>query len=279
MWDNLGKHLRAGLVLSIILVIGAAAASFTLSFVALKEVASTHALGWGQTAWVFPCFVDVGLIGCEVTLLSLSMMSNTGLQRLMAAGGMLMFGALTIYYNATRVPAEWRMVTAAPPLGGIILTLMFAMLLKAFAAHTGIAWQQQGAPQAHAALGPPGGPIQGYAWRPDQAPYGAPYAMPGSPFPGVQQQMPPQWAPYGQMPSPTTPGNGHLDTGNGSTKRAAIDAYLSRLDTEQLQVQTGPSIVEAVSAAGVQVDERDARRQLDAAKQARLPSPRKRGRG
>lgn len=253
MWDGLGKHLRAGLVLSIIMVVGAAVASFTLSFLALREVAGNHVTGWGQSAWVFPVCIDFGLLGCEIVLLTLSMMTNTGLQQLLAAAGMLMFGVLTVYYNATRVPPAWRAVTAAPPVAGIILTLVFAMLLKAFAHHTGVAWKQQGRPPAYGYLGSPGGPIQGAVWRPEQ--YGYP--------------LPPGWAPYGQMPSSTTsanPQNGHaeLDAGEAAeAKRAMMRAYLGGLRPDAAGRATGSSIVRAMKAIDVSVSEREARRVLD----------------
>ena len=261
MWDNLGKHLRAGLVLSIILVIAAAAASFTLSFLALREVAGSPITGWGRSAWVFPVFIDIGLIGCEVTLLTLSMMAGTGLQQLMATFGMFAFGALTIWFNTTRVPPEWRIVTAAPPLAGIILTLMFAMLLKAFAKHTGIAWRQQGAPAAYSMLGAPGAAIQGAVWRPDAAPY----AMPGSPFAGYGAGTFPPSGAFGQMPSSGQPGIGQLGHAEmpEEAKRRVVEMYLSGLTAEQLGVATGSSVVVGAAALGVAIDERYARRILD----------------
>jgi hypothetical protein len=260
MWDNLGKHLRAGLVLSIIMVLCAAAASFTLSFLALREVAGNHVTGWNATAWVFPVCIDAGLIACEITLLTLSMMSGTGLQQLAAAFFMLVFGGFTVYFNTVRVPPAWRLVTAAPPVTGIILTIMFATLLKAFAKHTGTAWRQQGAPQAYHQLGAPGAPIQGYAWRPDAS-------MP---------TMPPQWAPYGHLGSPATSTNRHsggeLGGAEGApvgqlegdvTKRALVRMYLSGLTPQQLQIATGSSIVDALAGEGATVSGREANRELD----------------
>jgi Protein of unknown function (DUF2637) len=270
MWSNLPSHLRTGLGAALLLVIGVAIASFTLSFIALREVASNPVTGWGANAWIFPLCVDLALLASEVVYVSVSMIR--GVNPALPFCLMVLFGAATVWFNVERVPAEWRMVTAIPPLAGLFMTMLIAYLLKVFARITGRAWHHEAPPLAYGSLGAPGSPLQGAVWRPDQAPYG----MPGSPIPGYQPQMPAAWPAYGQMPSPTTPGNGHIDGVNGTTKRAAIDAYLSRLDTEQLQVATGPSIVEAVGAGGVQVDERDARRQLDAAKAARLPSPRKR---
>jgi hypothetical protein len=263
MWEGLGKHLRAGLVLSIIMVLAAAAASFTLSFLALREVAGNSVTGWDTSAWVFPVCIDAGLIACEITLLTLSMMSGTGLQQLGAAFFMLVFGAFTVYFNTVRVPPAWRLVTAAPPVTGIILTIMFATLLKAFARHSGVAWQQQGAPPAYGMLGTPGSPIAGAMWRQDASPYGPPAG----------------WQPYGQMPSPpasTLGQNGHGE----EVKRERIRAYLSRLSgrPQALAIATGSSVVEGVQhEEGVTVSIREASRELDTFRDAQ-PKPTRNGR-
>jgi Protein of unknown function (DUF2637) len=147
MWERLPQHLRAGLVLSVIALIGAAAGGFLLSFVALREVAGNHITGWTDYAWVFPVTTDFGLVACEVTFLTLSMMRGTGLQQIVVGFFMLVFGAFTIYFNTSRIPADmaqWRMVTGAPPAFGIVLTLIFAILLKAFVRHIGKDWAVSG---------------------------------------------------------------------------------------------------------------------------------------
>jgi hypothetical protein len=262
MWEGLGKHLRAGLVLSILLIFGAAVTSFALSFIALREVAASPITGWGHGAFLFPICIDIGLLGCEVAFLTLSMMKGNGLQQLGMAFFMVVFGALTVWFNTTRVPPAWRVVTAAPPITGIILTIVFATLLKAFAKHSGVAWQQQGAPPAYAMLGAPGSPIQGAVWRQDASPYA----------------MPPGWAPYGQMPSPAASTNGHPGIGvevPEGVKRERIRAYLSRLSgrPEAFQIATGSSVVEGVAVEeGVTVSLREASRELDTFRGAQKPS-------
>jgi hypothetical protein len=274
VWQNLPSNLRTILGSALVLGIGVTAAAFTLSFFALRSAATNPQLEFGKGhAWLFPIALDMGLVFAEVLLLGASMVK--GYNRAIPILLVLAFGLGTVYFNVTRVPPEVRLITAVPPVASIFMTIGLAFLFKMLTALSGGVQAYHAPPPAYGMLGAPGSPIQGAMWRQDGG-----YGMPGSPIPGYQPEIPAAWPAYGQMPSPTTPANGHsgpaVDGGKGTTKRAAIDAYLSRLDTEQLQVATGPSIVEAVAAGGVQVDERDARRQLDAAKAARLPSPRKR---
>jgi len=268
VWSNLPSHLRTGLGAALLLVVGVAVASFTLSFIALREVASNPAFGWGQNAWIFPACVDMALVACEVVYVSVSMIR--GVNPALPFVLMVAFGAATVWFNVERVPAQWRMVTAIPPLAGIFMTLLIAYLLKVFARITGKAWHHEAPPLAYGSLGVPGSPIQGAVWRPDAAPY----AM-GAPPPAG-------WAPYGHLGSPAASTNGH--SGNGAealegsdgTKRALVDMYLSGLPPAQLQVATGSSIVEALAAAGVTVNPREANRQLDAFRSARQQAKRKR---
>jgi hypothetical protein len=228
MWEGLGKHLRAGLVLSILLIFGAAVTSFALSFIALREVAASPITGWGHGAFLFPICIDIGLLGCEVAFLTLSMMKGNGLQQLGMAFFMVVFGALTVWFNTTRVPPAWRIVTAAPPITGIILTIVFATLLKAFAKHSGVAWQQQGAPPAYGMLGAPGSPIQGAIYRRDYEVYPAPTDT----FQNGQ--------------------NGRELSGNGVSKKRLVEQYLSEeVEPSDLRRITGREIAEELSNRGV----------------------------
>jgi hypothetical protein len=260
MWSNLPSHLRTGLGAALLLVIGVAVASFTLSFIALREVASNPAFGWGRNAWIFPACVDMALVACEVVYVSVSMIR--GVNPALPFCLMVLFGAATVWFNVERVPAQWRMVTAIPPLAGIFMTLLIAYLLKVFARITGKAWHHEAPPLAYGSLGVPGSPIQGALWRPDAAPY----AMPAPP--------PPAWGPYGHLGSPAASTNGHSGQelegagGDAGTKRALIEMYLSGLSATQLQVATGSSIVAALGDAGVTVSGREANRVLDAYRSA-----------
>jgi Protein of unknown function (DUF2637) len=252
VWSNLPTQLRTVLGAALLLVIGVAVASFTLSFIALREVASNPAFGWGRNAWIFPACVDMALVASEVVLIGASMVR--GVNRAVPFVLMVAFGALTVWFNVERVPSEWRIITATPPLAGIFMTLLVAYLVKILARVTGTAWEHAPPPPAYGMLGAPGSPLQGAVWRQDAAPYG----------------MPDTWHPYGQMPSPpasTLGQNGHGE----EVKRDRIRAYLSRLSgrPEALAIATGSSVVEGVQhEEGVTVSLREASRELDAVRGA-----------
>jgi hypothetical protein len=256
---------------ALLLVIGVAVASFTLSFIALREVASNPAFGWGRNAWIFPACVDMALVASEVVLIGASMVR--GVNRAIPFVLMVLFGALTVWFNVERVPSEWRIITATPPLAGIFMTLLIAYLVKILARVTGTAWEHDAPPPAYGMLGAPGSPIQGAMWRQDGYPQ-HPYQMP-----------PPGWAPYGQMPSPPTSTNGQnghsqypagLAIADARAKREYAELYLSGLTPEQLQVATGSSIVEALAARGVAINLREANRVVDSYRSTRQQAKRKR---
>jgi hypothetical protein len=246
-WSELPTNLRTVLGAALLLVIGVAVASFTLSFIALREVASAPVTGWGRNAWIFPLCVDAALLASEVVLVGVSMIK--GVNRAVPFTFMVLFGALTVWFNVARVPADWRLVTAVPPVAGIFMTLLIAFLMKVLALALGKPMQYH-APTAQVAhLAPPQTTVV-------QLPDGS-YGVPGSPFPGYGAgTFPPQGA-FGQMPS--APQQGNPQNGHGelseSTKRAAVEMYLSRLTPEQVGVATGSSIVVALAAQGVPLDE------------------------
>jgi Protein of unknown function (DUF2637) len=265
MWSALPTQLRTVLGAALLLVIGVAVASFTLSFIALREVASNHITGWGQYAWVFPACVDAALVASEVVLIGASMVR--GANRAIPFCLMVLFGALTVWFNTARVPADWRVVTGTPPVAGILMTLLIAYLVKLLARVTGTAWEHAPPPPAYGSIGGYGSPIQGTVWRPDAYP----------------PQMPPPWAPYGQMPSPpasTLGQNGHGVEVSEGVKRDRIRAYLSRLSgrPQALAIATGSSVVEGVQhEEGVTVSIREASRELDTFRDAQ-PKPARNGR-
>jgi Protein of unknown function (DUF2637) len=260
VWSNLPTQLRTVLGAALLLVIGVAVASFTLSFIALREVAAeTHR--WGAQAWVFPACVDAALVASEVVLVGASMVR--GANRAVPFVLMVAFGALTIGFNVATVPAQWRLITGTPPAAGILMTLLIAYLVKLMARVTGTAWEHHAPPPAYGMLGAPGSPIQGAMWRPD----GVPHFEAGP------------WAPYGQMPSPPTSTLGQNGHGE-EVKRERIRAYLSRLSgrPELLAVATGSSVVEGVQhEEGVTVSIREASRELDTFRGAQ-PKPSRNGR-
>jgi hypothetical protein len=255
VWQALPTQLRTVLGAALLLVIGVAVASFTLSFIALREVASAPVTGWGHNAWIFPLCVDLALLASEVVLVGASMVRGTN--RAVPFCLMVLFGAATVWFNVERVPAEWRMVTAIPPLAGIFMTLLVAYLVKILARVTGTAWEHHAPPPTLGYLGAPGSPLQGAVWRPEGAGL----------YPGINP--PGAWGPYGQMPSPpasTLGQNGHGVEASEGVKRDRIRAYLSRLSgrPEALAIATGSSVVEGVQhEEGVTVSIREASRELD----------------
>lgn len=247
MWNALPTQLRTVLGAALLLVIGVAIASFTLSFIALREVAANPVTGWGRNAWIFPLCVDLALLASEVVLVGASMVRGTN--RAVPFCLMVLFGAATVWFNVERVPSEWRMVTAIPPLAGIFMTLLIAFLVKMLARVTGTPWEHHAPPPAYGMLGGAGDPIRGAIWRPE-----ASYIPPH-----------PAWGAYGQMPSPPASTNGHPggELDGDATKRRLIEMYLSGLSPVELQVATGSSIVAALGDAGVTVSGREANRVLD----------------
>jgi hypothetical protein len=247
-WSELPTNLRTVLGAALLLVIGVAVASFTLSFIALREVAANQVTGWGRNAWIFPLCVDAALLASEVVLVGVSMIK--GVNRAVPFTFMVLFGALTVWFNIERVPAQWRLVTGVPPVAGIFMTLLIAFLVKVLALALG-------KPMVYEAPPPPQmaslGALQSTLVRlPDGS-----YGVPGSPFPGYGAgTFPPQGA-FGQMPSPTGAGNPQLGPAeiDDATKRRAVEMYLSHLTAEQLGVATASSIVVALAGQGMPIGE------------------------
>jgi hypothetical protein len=132
----------------------------------------------------------------------------------------------------------------AVPVASILVTLGLAYLLKMLAAASGAAAIHLAPPATepnrivrHADV------LHGELVRDPQAlgPYGL---FPPHPV-------------YGQVPSPgqqQAPQNGHGELAQ-PTKRAAVEMYLSRLGPQEVGVATGSSIVAALAAQGIPVEE------------------------
>ena len=208
MWENLPSHLRTGLAIALILVVGVAIAGFTLSFFALREVAANPITGWGKYAWIFPVCVDLALIAAEVAYITVSMIR--GINRALPLFFMVLFGALTIWFNIERVPAAYRVVTAAPPVAGIFMTILLGYLLKTYARVTGQTLTWDAPAMADPGMISPHGPVHG----------------------SISRQMPSVTrSSFGQ--------NGHTVGGGEGTKTAAILAAAEELGPEQVTMM-GP---------------------------------------
>jgi hypothetical protein len=266
MWARLPTNLRTILGCALVLGIGVTAAAFTLSFFALRAVASNPQLEFGKGhEWLFPIALDMALVFAEVLLLGASMVA--GYNRAIPLLLVLAFGVGTVYFNVTRVPPEVRLITAVPPVASILMTLGLAYLMKLLTAVSGGVQAYHAPPPAYGHLGAPGAPIQGTVWRPETT------TVPGWPYAQA----------YGQMPSPPTSTNGqngHAGEPSEAVKRDSIRAYLSRLSgrPEAFSVATGSSVVEGVAyEEGVQVSLREASRELDSFRGS-LPKPARNGR-
>jgi hypothetical protein len=154
-----------------------------------------------------------------------------------------------VWFNVARVPADWRLVTAVPPVAGIFMTLLISFLLKVLALATGKTMVYEAPP-------PQAGYLMPSQTVVSRLPDGS-YGVPGSPFPGYGAgTFPPQGA-FGQMPSPTGAGNpqiGHAEI-DDATKRRAVEMYLSHLTADQLGVATASSVVVALAGQGMPIGE------------------------
>jgi hypothetical protein len=251
MWSSLPSNLRTVLGTALLLGLGVAAAAFTLSFFALRDAAADPALAWGQGhAWLFPIGVDMALIFFEVLLLGASMVRIHDHGRVVQYPRaipfllMLVAAAGTLYFNATHVPTPVRPLALAVPVASILVTLGLAYLLKMLAAASGAAAIHLApAPVEPNRIVRTSDVLHGELVRDPQVP--GPYGL-FLPHPV-----------YGQVPSPAqqqAPQNGHGELPE-PTKRAAVESYLSRLDPQEVGVATGSSIVAALAAQGIPVEE------------------------
>jgi Protein of unknown function (DUF2637) len=144
MWSSLPSNLRTVLGTALLLGVAVAAAAFTLSFFALREAAEDPALKFGAGhAWLFPIGVDMALVFFEVLLLGASMVRVQERGKVVQYPRAIPFllviiaGAGTVYFNATRVPEQVRPIALAVPVASILVTLGLAYLLKMLAAASG----------------------------------------------------------------------------------------------------------------------------------------------
>jgi hypothetical protein len=264
MWSSLPSNLRTVLGTALLLGLGVAAAAFTLSFFALRDAAQDPALAWGQGhAWLFPIGVDMALIFFEVLLLGASMVRIHDHDRVIQYPRaipfllMLVAAAGTLYFNATHVPEQVRLIALAVPVASILVTLGLAYLLKMLATASGVAAIHLAPPPLepnrivrHADV------LHGELVRDPQVPHGAP----------TRYGQMPTWAPsqLDQNGQPAVAGDGE------ATKRHQVEAYLAALDPDQLRHLTtlGPraaarELTGTLTGQGIQVSERYVQQILD----------------
>ncbi len=262
MWSSLPSNLRTVLGTALVLGIAVAGAAFTLSFFALREAAENPALKFGQGhAWLFPLAIDAALVFFEVLLLAASMVRVQEHGRVVQYPRAIPFmlvmvaGAGTLYFNATRVPSPVRLIALAVPVASILVTLGLAYLLKMLAAASG-------AEAIH--LAPPAVEPNRIVRKND--------VLQGEIVRGPDASG--QTGVYGQVPRSATSVNpqsgqaGEVTAGDPAAKRALMRMYLTEMTPAESGRATGSSIVKAMKAIGVDVSEREARRVLDEHKAA-----------
>jgi Protein of unknown function (DUF2637) len=296
-FSELPTSLRRILAVALLLVAAIGAAAFTLSFVALREVAAQPDAGWGPLAFLFPLIIDGLLVAAELVLVAAAML---GRERLLPLGFVLGAGAVTIWFNITRVPAPVRPVTAIPPLASIGATILIAYLVKILAVALGRPLSYVPPPPTTGILAPMPlqVPLSGQLTRlPDGTP-GLPEVVPYQYAPGVPGYGPGPYGPpgaFGQMPSwapsqipqtgqPAAGGNGNGEQAE-ATKRRQVEAHLSGLSTDQLGRLDGlgpkaaaRELTPTLNGQGLQVSERYVQQIWDewAAARRQAAAPRKR---
>jgi Protein of unknown function (DUF2637) len=287
-FSELPTSLRRILAVALLLVAAIGAAAFTLSFVALREVAAQPDAGWGPLAFLFPLIIDGLLVAAELVLVAAAML---GRERLLPLAFVIGAGAVTIWFNITRVPAPVRPVTAIPPLASIGATILIAYLVKILAVALGRPLTYVPPPPQTGILAPLQAPLPGQLTRLPDGTTGLPEVVPYQYAPGG-----PGYGPYGQLPTwapsqiqqngqPVGGGNGGVDQPE-ATKRRQVEAYLAALSPDQLGRLDGlgpkaaaRELTPTLTGQGVQVSERYVQQILDeflaARRQASTPRKRK----
>jgi hypothetical protein len=283
MWSSLPSNLRTVLGTALVLGIGVAGAAFTLSFFALREAAENPELKFGQGhAWLFPIAVDMALVLFEVLLLGASMVRVQERGKIVPYPRAIPFllvmvaAAGTLYFNATRVPTQVRPIALAVPVASILVTLGLAYLLKMLAAASG-------AEAIH--LAPPT-PEPNRIVRNADVLHGeivrGPDASGQTSIPSSTTSANPQLGQHDRLalhPEMMRTVEEISPDRAADAKRAMMRTYLANLRPDASARATGSSIVKAMKAIGVEVNDREARRVLDEWQDGQQPSngrPRKR---
>jgi hypothetical protein len=166
---------------------------------------------------------------------------------------MLVAAAGTLYFNATHVPEQVRLLALAVPVASILVTLGLAYLLKMLAAASGGAAIYLAPPAAEPnRIVRAGDVLHGELVRDPEAP--------------ARYGQVPSWAPsqLDQNGQPAVAGDGE------ATKRHQVEAYLAALGPDQLGRLTtlGPraaarELIGTLNGQGLQVSERYVQQILD----------------
>jgi uncharacterized protein DUF2637 len=273
------RHLpAAGRAIIIVVAIGVlaiAVVACATSYNAIYRLVGQLGLYGYRITQAFPLLLDAAFLVAELAAILGGIMRAVTHSDEVSAGwpgaAMLLCGLGTIGFNVGHAYllggrgdplTVWRCVVAALP--PILMMVSFQVLIAI------VKWVMLhlGRPLRSAAALAPTLSVPGYGMhQPSAGPYGL---FPPHPV-------------YGQVPSPgqqQAPQNGHGELPE-PTKRAAVELHLSRLSSQELGVATGSSVVAALAAQGIPVEETYAGRILGEWRTAHAApsSSRKRGSG
>jgi Protein of unknown function (DUF2637) len=244
------RHLpAAGRAIIIVVAIGVlaiAVVACATSYNAIYRLVGQLGLYGYRINQAFPLLLDAAFLVAELAAILGGIMRAVTRSDEVSAGwpgaAMLLCGLGTIGFNVGHAyllggrgdPLTiWRCVVAAlPPILMMVSFQVLIAIVKWVMLHLGRPLNSA------AALTPTAMP---YGMVPQAGPYGL---FPPHPV-------------YGQVPSPAqqeAPHNGHGELPE-PTKRAAVEMYLSRLSPQELGVTTASSIVAALAAQGVPIEE------------------------
>jgi hypothetical protein len=250
---------------------GVADVSFATSYGALYAYARDTGLYSERLTRLWPLLLDGAFIVAQLAAILAGILRGSRGWPILT---MLLTGALTVWFNLQHAGADpgRRLAAALPP---VLMMLAFEIDIQI------VKWVMQalGKPLGPIAPPPPDGMVPGAVWRSDGLDWNVPP-------PGLSSGWPPDA--NGPVPAghhlPENPQNGQTGLPTrmgreraGVTKRQRIEAYLDRLDPEQLQNLTVRELTAELANEGLEVTERYVKHVLD---QRRPTSqPRRRGSG
>jgi Protein of unknown function (DUF2637) len=262
---------RAIIIVVAALTFGVAAVSFATSYGALYAWVRDTGLYSDRLTRLWPLLLDAAFIVAQLAAILAGILRGSRGWPILT---MLLTGALTVWFNLQHAGSDpgRRLAAALPP---VLMMLAFEIDIQI------VKWVMTalGKPLGPIAPPPTDGMLPGAVWRSD----------------GLDWNVPPPgltagWSPgsYRQVPAgrrlPENPQNGQTGLpagvggdGAGVTKRQQIEAYLDRLDPEQLQNLTVRELTAELANQGLEVTERYVKHVLD----QRRPTPgqpRRRGR-
>jgi hypothetical protein len=264
---------RAIIVAVAALTFGVAAVAFATSYGALYAyVRDTH-LYSDRLARAWPLLLDAAFIVAQLAAILAGILRGSRGWPILT---MLITGGLTVWFNLQHAGSDpgRRLAAALPP---VLMMLAFEIDVQI------VRWVMRALGKPMGPITPPppagmlAGSIPGAIWRPDGMGWNVPHpGLPGAWPPGAYGQVPaghhfPENRQNGQPGLPVGAGRDPA----GVTKRARIEAYLDRLDSEQLQHLTVRELTAELAGQGLEVTERYVKHVLD----QRRPPPSARRRG